>query len=69
MLCCMSANLMTKIGFIGLAGFSIVLANNLRLLLPGEPIAHVAWWSTWFPWYAVWLVLGTIGFGRQMVKR
>jgi hypothetical protein len=60
---------MTKVGFIGLAGFSIILAANLRLLVLGEPVAQVAWWSTWLPWYAVWLVLGAIGFGRQLVKR
>jgi len=60
---------MTKIGSIGLAGFSIILANNLRLLVLREPVAHVAWWSTWFPWYAVWLVLVAVGFGRQLARR
>jgi len=60
---------MTKIGSIGLAGFSIILANNLRLLVLKEPIAHVAWWSMWFPWYASWLVLVAVAFRRQLAKR
>ena len=59
---------------IGLIGFSIALALNcFGLLVLRQPAAHffsVAWWSVWFPSYAVWFVLATIGFGqRRLAKR
>ena len=64
---------MTRLVLIGLIGFSIALVLNLfGLVVLNQPAAHlfgVGWWSTWFPSYAVWLVLTIVGVGAQFVRQ
>jgi uncharacterized membrane protein len=54
-------------------GFTVVVMLNLfGLLALKQPAAHffsVRWWSVWFPSYVVWLVIASVGVGRQLIRR
>jgi hypothetical protein len=56
--------------FIGLVGFGVALAVNLIAMLafskPEAAFFSEAWYSSWLPNYAVWLVFAIIGLGQTL---
>jgi hypothetical protein len=57
---------MKKAKTIGLVGLAITIVLNLVALLIFKKASAEyfsgGWWSSWFPFYIVWLVFTIIGF-------
>jgi hypothetical protein len=57
----------------GMIGFSAVaLINLMAFYFWNNPAARwfsEAWWVSWFPGYAVWIVLLLVGIGQKFQAR
>jgi hypothetical protein len=58
---------------LGMIGFSAVGLINLMafffLKIPSARWFSSEWWISWFPGYAVWIVLLLVGIGQQLQAR
>ena len=61
---------MNNVLYTGLIGFVVtLLVNVFGIFVFRKPAAELFaddWWSTWFPFYAVWIALSIAGIGRKL---